>query len=120
MPDESLSKAALKTLLVDMLNYGAAAQTYFNYNTGNLANSTLTAAQKKLGTSASSLNIASDASETAISSPKAQFTGKNLLLGNNVALVFYMTFDSSVDKNNVTLELSYATVTGETVKKTVP
>ena len=118
--NKSSTKAALKTLLVDMLNYGAAAQTYFNYNTGHLANSSLTAAQKKLGTSASSLNITSDVSETAISSPKAQFTGKNLLLGNNVALVFYMTFDSSVNKNNVTLELIYTTVKGEAVIKTVP
>jgi hypothetical protein len=118
--NKSSTKAALKTLLVDMLNYGAAAQTYFNYNTGHLVNSSLTAAQKKLGTSASSLNITSDASETKISSPKAQFSGKNLLLGNNVAIVYYMTFDSSVNKNNVKLELTYTTVKGEAVKKTVP
>ncbi len=118
--NKSSTKAALKTLLVDMLNYGAAAQTYFNYNTGHLVNSSLTAAQKKLGTSASSLNITSDASETKISSPKAQFSGKNLLLGNNVAIVYYMTFDSSVNKNNVTLKLTYTTVKGETITKTVP
>ena len=114
------SDANLKKLLVDMLNYGAAAQTYFNYNTDNLANNKLTLAQKKLATDPSTLSITSDASETAISSPKAQFTGKNLLLGNNVALVFYMTFDSSVNKNNVTLELIYTTVKGEAVIKTVP
>ena len=118
--NKSSTKAALKTLLVDMLNYGAAAQTYINYNTGHLVNSSLTAAQKKLGTSASSLNITSDASETKISSPKAQFSGKNLLLGNNVAIVYYMTFDSSVNKNNVTLKLTYTTVKGETITKTVP
>ncbi|MBR3046070.1 MAG: BspA family leucine-rich repeat surface protein [Oscillospiraceae bacterium] len=114
------TKSGLKTLLVDMLNYGSAAQTYFNYNTGNPANSTLTAAQRKLGTNAFSLNITSDASETKISSPKAQFSGKNLLLGNNVALVFYMTFDKSVQKRNVMLKLSYTTVNGKTITKTVP
>ena len=114
------SDANLKKLLVDMLNYGAAAQTYFNYNTGNLANNKLTIAQRKLATDPSTLNIKSDASETKISSPKAQFTGKNLLLGNNVAIVYYMTFDSSVKTNNVNLKLTYTTVKGETITKTVP
>lgn len=32
------SSAALKTALVDMLNYGAAAQTHFGFNTSSLAN----------------------------------------------------------------------------------
>ena len=35
----------LKQLCAAMLNYGAAAQNYFNYNTNVLANSTLTAEQ---------------------------------------------------------------------------
>ena len=39
---------ALKQLVVAMLNYGAAAQTYFGHNTGNLANATLSAEQKAL------------------------------------------------------------------------
>jgi hypothetical protein len=42
--------AELKTLLVDLLNYGAAAQTYTNYNTEALVNASLTAEQKALGT----------------------------------------------------------------------
>jgi len=36
----------LRTLLVDMLNYGAAAQVQFKYDTGNLVNADLTDAQK--------------------------------------------------------------------------
>ena len=39
-----------KTMLVDMLNYGAAAQLHFDYNTADLANSNLTDAQKAAGT----------------------------------------------------------------------
>lgn len=42
------SDAKMKALVVSMLNYGAAAQTYFNYNTGSLVNAQLTAAQKSL------------------------------------------------------------------------
>ncbi len=41
---------AFRTLVVDMLNYGAAAQTYKSYKTDNLANAGLTAAQKAYGT----------------------------------------------------------------------
>ena len=42
--------AEAKALMVDMLNYGAAAQTYYGYNTSDLANAQLTDAQKAYGT----------------------------------------------------------------------
>ena len=41
--------AKLMALLVDILNYGAAAQEYLDYNLDNLANAELTDAQKALG-----------------------------------------------------------------------
>ena len=41
------SKSELNTTLVDMLNYGAAAQLQFNYKTSELANADLTDAQKE-------------------------------------------------------------------------
>ncbi len=37
-----------KQLLIDMLNYAAAAQSYFNYNTDKMANAALTDDEKKL------------------------------------------------------------------------
>lgn len=40
--------AEMKPLVVAMLNYGAAAQTYFGYKTDSLMNADLTAAQKAL------------------------------------------------------------------------
>ena len=43
--------AKMKTVAVDMLNYGASAQDYFkDYNIGDLANNKLTEAMQKLGT----------------------------------------------------------------------
>ena len=48
--DLATSSAELKTLAVDMLHYGAAAQINFAYDTANLVNSDLTAAQLALGT----------------------------------------------------------------------
>jgi hypothetical protein len=48
----------LDSLLVAMLNYGSAAQTYFGYNTGNLLNNGLSASQKKLVSAYSSSMMA--------------------------------------------------------------
>ena len=42
------TNANLKSLCVAMLNYGAAAQTNFGYNTSNLMNASLTAEQKAM------------------------------------------------------------------------
>ncbi len=47
---DTASSAKLKTLAVDMLNYGAAAQVNFNYDTDRLVNSDLTEEQLALGT----------------------------------------------------------------------
>ncbi|MBO4862788.1 MAG: hypothetical protein J5517_00330 [Eubacterium sp.] len=82
------------TALVDMLNYGAAAQTYFGKNTGNLANKDLTSAQKKLGStlpsSASSCYKKSD-----ISNPAAVIQKIALDFENPVDLVVYSSFNST-------------------------
>ena len=45
-----LQYAAMKELAVDLLNYGAAAQTYINHDVENLANKDLTDDQKDLAT----------------------------------------------------------------------
>ena len=43
---ETEKNTKIRTMLVDMLNYGAAAQNYFDHNTDNLANKELTEAQQ--------------------------------------------------------------------------
>ena len=60
---DDTSSAELKTLAVDMLNYGAAAQVNFGYDAQNLVNADLTAAQKALGTQG--VAPATDSSTTA-------------------------------------------------------
>ena len=47
---KSTSSDVTKTLAVDMLNYGAAAQVYFGYDTEHLVNADLTAEELALGT----------------------------------------------------------------------
>jgi len=48
--DNAASSAELKTMAIDMLNYGAAAQLYFDYNTDRLANADLTEEQAAYAT----------------------------------------------------------------------
>ena len=48
--EQGQNRAAIKTLYVDLLNYGAAAQNQFKYATNNLANKNLTEAQKAYAT----------------------------------------------------------------------
>ena len=57
--------AKLDALLVAMLNYGTAAQTYFGYNTGSLLNNQLTSAQKALVSAYSSSMMADIAAPSA-------------------------------------------------------
>ena len=59
---DSTASDELKTLAVDMLNYGAAAQANFGYDTENLVNADLTEDQKTLGTQG--IAVATDAMVT--------------------------------------------------------
>jgi hypothetical protein len=50
MLENKAQSAKVKTLIVDMLNYGAEAQKHFAYNEADLANALLTEEQKALAT----------------------------------------------------------------------
>ena len=47
---QNSNNSSFKKMLVDMLNFGAAAQVHFDKNATNLVNNDLTAAQKAMGT----------------------------------------------------------------------
>ena len=115
---EKSSDDTLKTLLVDMLNYGAEAQMYFNYHTEELANKDLTKTQKNLASSMPELS--NQEGIVSNSSAKAHFYGKNLVLASSVDIKYYMTFDSGTPSSSVKLVLSYTTVGGVSKEKTIP
>jgi len=77
--DNDASTEALKSVLVDMLNYGAAAQTYFTYGTEAMANSVLTEDEKALA----SAQI--DVSDVRVKGDN--FAGSQLILESNIRLV---------------------------------
>ena len=81
---------ALRTMLVDMLNYGAAAQTYFGYDEEMPANAQLSKEQLAYGTQTQpklSMNKAFYAD--ALTDDAVQLVGVSLTLENEVAMNVY-------------------------------
>ena len=80
----ALEKAAVtdleKTMIVDMLNYGAAAQEYFGYNTADLANNQLTAEQKALASEAKGCTNGRTSS--------GSYAASTVVLKSNIQLMF--------------------------------
>ena len=80
------SYAKLRTLLVNLLDYGAAAQNYIGYQTDNLANAKITDEQRKWATSESSFNNVRDYNYKTIDSPTATWMTCGLKLNNSVTV----------------------------------
>lgn len=79
------SYTKLRTLLVDLLNYGASAQKYKNYKTSSLVNADLTDTQKAWGTSKSYDFVdVRDYNYKTISNPTVSWVGSGLVLNNSV------------------------------------
>lgn len=101
----------LRTLLVDLLNYGSATQKYVGYQTDNLANSDLTATQKSWASKDTKefKNIRNFNYKT-ISNPTVQWNSCGLVLGN--AIMFKVKFTAnSVENKTVEITLRNAKFT---------
>ncbi len=95
------------TLLVNLLNYGAQAQTFVGYNTNSLANKDLTAEQQTWAlTDVGTLNNVKDYNAEVIDNPTVVFKSASLALGSTVGI--RMTFETD-DIENTTVT---ATVRG--------
>ena len=98
---------AIKRLAVDMLNYGAAAQTYFEHNLEDLANSKLTDEQKAL---------ASEGFAPCVNNQKKikNFYGCNLNLAERIELSFFFRNRPS-DVTGMYGTISFTDFTGKEV-----
>ncbi|WP_297129970.1 M64 family metallopeptidase [uncultured Eubacterium sp.] len=94
----------LRTLLVDLLNYGSATQKYVGYQTDSLANSDLTATQKSWASKDTKefKNIRNYDYKT-ISNPTVQWNTCGLVLGN--AIMFKVKFTAD-NVENKTVEIT--------------
>ena len=90
--------AKLRTLLVDLLNYGAASQVYTGYEMDNLVNSRLTAQQKQWATTEEPvLNSVLNTSYEPVENPKATWRGAGLKLTDAVSV--RLTFRANSTEN---------------------
>ena len=108
---EKSSDADFKTLLVDMLNYCAAAQTYFGVNTENLVNAGLTEAQKGLATQADAV-VSDTSGVTALEGATAKIVGKSIIFNSNIEVKFYMDLSQYKDLSGISLRVAYTDEVG--------
>ncbi|MBR0302998.1 MAG: hypothetical protein IJQ80_04040, partial [Clostridia bacterium] len=95
--------AKLRTLLVDLLNYGAAAQTYTGYNTDALVTANLTAEQIAWGTASDPEHTSvTNARYRTVQDPSVNWAGVSLRLNDSVTMQFVFTTD---DTDGVTVRI---------------
>ena len=80
------SNAEELTFMVDFLNYGAAAQQHFNYNTENLVTADLTDTQKAYASTLQTIN--SDAATETLSGSTVAVTGFTLVFEGKIAIKY--------------------------------
>ena len=106
----SNEKSELNTALVDMLNYGAAAQESFDYNITDLANQQLTAEQQAFATQ--SVSYTSNGMVVPNDLAAASVSAKNKLM-----LTFYYSTDLA--ENGYTAHVTYTDHYGNQQSRTI-
>ena len=92
---EETDNPTLRTLLVDLLNYGAAAQVYSWYKDKTLCNADLTAEQKAWGTTADPvLTSHLDEEYETVENPKAVWEAAGLVLDHAITMRFRFTAEN--------------------------
>jgi hypothetical protein len=95
--------AKLRTLLVDLLNYGAASQLYVGHNTDALVNADLTDAQKAWATATDrDWTSVQDLEYVTIVAPMVQWKGGGLVLKESISMRFKIR---AVDVENLSVKV---------------
>ncbi len=90
--------AKLRTLLVDLLNYGAQSQRYTNYGIDRLVNANLTAEQRVFGTAETPvLSSCLNTEYATVENPSAAWGGAGLKLENAITMRFILTAEDITD-----------------------
>ena len=102
-----------KTMMVDFLNYGAAAQTHFGYNTSDLANSGLT--EDELALASPERDYVDSKSATVDSTKAVNITNFNLLFVDKITILAATDMDAATyeaNKDNWVAQVSYTNFDG--------
>ncbi len=102
-----------KTMLVDMLNYGAAAQEYWGYNPKNLVNAELTEEQKAYATP--TVPALTDNRAVSGTANGLELKGITLLMQEKIAIKYYFTHKNYTGKmSDLTMKVTYVDSNGQT------
>ena len=107
--------ARFKTLLVDMLNYGAAAQEYWGYHLSHLANADLTEEQRAFGTQ--TVPAIESRKSVVTGDGTVKFKSASLYLKDKVVMNFYVSTDAAVQE--LELVVTYTDAQGTVRRDTV-
>ena len=110
--DEATYGANAVALVKAMLNYGGYAQVHLKYNTDNLANADLTAAEKDLS-SVTAESIAAYQRDEVSNAAIGKIAGLNLSLKSTTTLMVYFTLADGVDVSSLTFKVNDDIVVAE-------
>lgn len=108
----SASKAKLRTLLVDLLNYGAAAQEYTDTNLDNLANAELTTTQEAWGTQEDPELTKNATITNNMDGEKANWISAKLILKDSITIRF--KFEAS-DIENLKVKVNGSNIASKNI-----
>ena len=98
--------AALSKVLADFLNYGAASQTFFSYNTAKLANASMGAyASYATSTNPTLVDVTKTIYKPDVRS--ASILQPSISVDTKIALLFPTTFSAGVDPSKVVMKIEY-------------
>ena len=109
--DKSSTNNEVRTLFVDMLNYGSAAQENFGYAKDDLANNQLTDAQKVYGT-----QKIPDCENDRVTSGSNTYMGTNFVLENKISMQMAV---KAADVSGGSMEIDFTNHYGEKINVTV-
>lgn len=99
------NNANLKTLLVDLLNYGSSVQTY-TISQNELANANLTETQKQLATDINGVSIKNNYSQTGIVDPLVSWNSAWVDLNDSVDILFKFNLSGLDSTDNLKLKIT--------------
>ena len=113
---EKSDNVVFKSLLVDLLNYGSAAQIYFGYRTESLVNADLSEAQKAFATQGyTSLDVSADSGDEG--EYPVSITGKNVLFDDRIKLLIATNIGQDGELDGISLRIRYKDYLGRDTEK---